>query len=80
MKEIGDEILKFKNKNIAIKIDVERHEKKVLEGIVKLINSNKVLIQIEIFEKRKADIFSFLIENNFKNIHNIQKDHFFKNY
>ena len=80
LKEIGDEILKFENKNIAIKIDVERHEKKVLEGIVKLINSNKVLIQIEIFEKRKADIFSFLIKNNFKNIHNIQKDHFFKNY
>jgi len=78
--KIGDQILKFENKKIAIKIDVERHEKKVLEGLIKLINSNKILMQIELFEEKKEDIFNFLIKNNYKYIHNIQKDYYFKNY
>jgi FkbM family methyltransferase len=38
-----DDILDFKNLNILIKIDVERHEKKVLEGMRNLINLNNIV-------------------------------------
>ena len=44
----GDDILKNRNEILAIKIDVEGHEKLVLDGINDLLVHNKVLIQIEI--------------------------------
>ena len=46
----GDNILRIENKKIAIKIDVERHEKLVLEGLKELITKNKIFLQIEIFD------------------------------
>ena len=51
-----DDILKIKLSNILIKIDVERHEKKVLEGMKKLISQNDIIMQIEIGEEQKKDI------------------------
>ena len=45
--KILDKILKFKNKNLIIKIDVEGYEDKVLEGIKNLISNNKVFIYVE---------------------------------
>lgn len=37
---IGDNIIKLKNEKIALKMDVERHEDKVLEGFNNLLKSN----------------------------------------
>jgi FkbM family methyltransferase len=45
----GDKVLKFRKKKIAIKIDVEGYENKVLIGIKNLLKNNKILLQIEIF-------------------------------
>ena len=77
---IGDDILKFERETLAIKIDVERHEHKVLKGIKKLLQKNDVILQIEIFDKRQKDIIKYLKENNFINFHNIKKDFYFKNF
>ena len=49
--KIGDRTIKFKKKNLFIKIDVEGYEEKVLKGLNKVMKNNKIFIQIEIFNK-----------------------------
>lgn len=76
-----DDILDIKNKNLLIKIDVERHEINVLKGASeKTLKNNNVIMQIEIQKDLKNEVFSFLEKNNFKFIDSISHDHYFKNY
>ena len=76
-----DEILDIKGKNLLIKIDVERHEIGVLKGSYEnILNKNKVIMQIEIHKDLKNNIFTFLEKNNFKFLHSIGHDYYFKNY
>ena len=77
--DIGDDLLDIKNSIIAIKIDVERHEEEVLYGINKLLENNKIVIQIEIFDERKKQIFDLLENKNYDLIHSIEKDYYFTN-
>ena len=56
-------MLDIKNKKILVKIDVERHEKKVLEGMSKLIKQNDIILQIEIGEQNKNEVFNYLKKN-----------------
>ena len=70
----------IKNSAIAIKIDVERHEEEVLYGINKLLENNKIVIQIEIFNERKKQIFDLLKNKNYYLINSIKKDYYFTNY
>lgn len=76
----GDNILKIVNEKLAIKIDVERHEKLVLEGLKELISKNKIYLQIEIFDYLHNDLDAFLKKNNFIYINKKGKDYFYKNY
>jgi FkbM family methyltransferase len=76
----GDDLLKIVDKKIAIKIDVERHELNVLKGIQDLIINNKIILQIELFDKRKVNIEKYLKIRKFKKINIIQKDHYFTNF
>ena len=78
--DLGDNILDFKEKKIAIKIDVERHEEEVLMGIKELLKNNNIIIQIEIFDERKQKIFEIMNNKKFILINSIGKDYFFKNY
>jgi len=78
--DIGDDLLDIKNSAIAIKIDVERHEEEVLNGINKLLENNKIVIQIEIFDERKKQIFNLFKNKNYYLIHSIKKDYYFTNY
>ena len=78
--DIGDDLLDIKNSVIAIKIDVERHEEEVLYGINKLLENNKIVIQIEIFDERKKQIFDLLENKNYYLIHSIEKDYYFTNF
>ena len=72
-----DEILQIKNSKILIKIDVDRHEKKVLEGMKKLISQNDIIMQIEIGEEQKKEVFDYLYELKLKWINTIRHDHYF---
>jgi len=72
-----DDVISFKNLNILIKIDVERHEKNVLEGMKKLINQNNIILQIEIFDERKKMIYKYLETLNLKFVNAIGHDHYF---
>ena len=74
----GDDLIKLKNKKIAIKIDVERHEINVLKGIEELIKKNKIFLQIELFDKRKKNITDYLHSKKFVFLKKIKKDYFLK--
>jgi len=75
-----DNIFNAVNKNLLIKIDVERHEIFVLKGSESVLNNNKIFLQIEIFPELFNDINDFLTSRNFKLINNIGWDYYFKNY
>ena len=77
---IGDNVLDIIEEYIAIKIDVERHEYKVLKGLIKLLKKNFVVIQIELFDERRRDITKYLQELNFSKFNSIKKDSYFKNF
>tara|TARA_Y100000591_G_C21644406_1_gene599536 strand:+ start:105 stop:875 length:771 start_codon:yes stop_codon:yes gene_type:complete len=72
-----DDILKIESSNILIKIDVERHEKKVLEGMENIINKNNIILQIETDDEHKEQIFNYLKNLGLKYINSIRHDHFF---
>lgn len=78
--EKGDEFIKIKGQKIIVKIDVERHELKVLNGIKDLLTNNKIILQVEIFNNRKKRIFDYLKRNDFNFIDVIKNDHYFKNF
>ena len=63
-----------------MKIDVERHENLVLEGLKELITKNEIFLQIEIFDHLHHDINSLLTKYNFKYLNKEGKDFFYKNY
>ena len=78
----GDTILKFRKEKIVIEIDVEGYENKVLLGIKNLLNNNRILLQIEIFDNNFKKINEFLLEKKFKLIKKFNKtyDYFYINY
>ena len=82
--KIGDSIIKLKNRDISIKIDAEGHEHEVLQGLKKLLNYNRIFLQIEIFDKNFYKVNKFLKKKKFKflnSIHNDGKtDYYYKNF
>ena len=83
----GDDLIKYTDDIIAIKIDVEGFELSVLQGIENLINNNKVFLQIEIFDEELSETSKFLEAYNFKLIEkgtfthqDTVKDYFYINF
>ena len=76
---VGDEVLKFKNKVITIKIDVEGFELNVLKGIKKLLQNNKCLVQVEIWKINFQKVHKFLNNLNYQKMKTIDGDTFFLN-
>lgn len=75
-----DDIIKIKNQNLLIKIDVERHEINVLKGAYNLLTNNKIILQVEVHKDLESKVFKFLKNNKFYFINSIGPDHYFKNY
>jgi FkbM family methyltransferase len=48
--DIGDNLLKYRNKKLSMKIDVEGHEINTLKGLKNILKNNKCLLLIEISE------------------------------
>lgn len=78
--DLGDNLLNFRQKKIAIKIDVERHEEEVIMGITKLLKNNNIIIQIEIFDERKEKIFKIMNNRKYFLFNSVENDYFFKNF
>jgi len=76
-------LFKTKNKSLILKIDTEGYELEVLKGSINLLNNNKCFCQIEIKDKDKVKVFSFLNKLNYNliSINRINKtDFFFSNF
>ena len=58
-----DSLYNFKNENLFIKIDVEGHEKYVLDGSINILKNNKVLMYLE---TTNNEILNQLKDLNFK--------------
>ena len=80
--KIGDEYFDIKNKNLAIKIDVEGHEIKVLNGLEKTLKSNNCILQIEIFSSNFEKVDNFLLSLGYNNFYKIQErsNYFYTNF
>ena len=63
----ADDILILLNKHILIKIDTEGHEKKILDGMSRILSENKIMIQIEIFDKNFEIVDNFLKKKKIQN-------------
>ena len=74
-----DNICKIKNKKIALKIDVKRHEKFVILGANEILTKNDVLLQIEIFDQMKVEVAEMLKKLNFNFIQSNGNDYFYSN-
>ena len=61
----GDNVLKIIRKKICIKIDVEGHEYYVIDGLKKLLQNNKTIIQIEIMKRNFKKVDNLLNQIGF---------------
>ena len=78
----GDEYFNIRNKNLAIKIDVEGHELNVLNGLEKTLKFNNCILQIEIFSNNFEKVDNFLLSLGYNNFYKIQErsNHFYANF
>lgn len=73
-----DELLSCTGKSIAIKIDVEGHERAVLKGAAALLHSNNCTLQIEAWPDGAAALIEMMAGMGFEHIKTIHEDHYFK--
>ena len=74
-----DDVLTTNNQKLVIKIDVEGYETAVLDGMKKLLQNNKAVMQVEIFDSQdeKKEMLAAL---GYKNLGNIGSDFYFSNF
>ena len=75
--KIADEFLNYTKKTILIKIDTEGHESFVLQGMTKLINNNKIFLQVEIWDVNFKIVKGQLDKLGFVFIKRIKNDYYF---
>jgi FkbM family methyltransferase len=51
-----DDIVALKDKTLAIKIDIERYERKALAGMTRTLRDNRGIVQIEVLEAREETV------------------------
>jgi len=80
--ENGDDKIKIKKEKIAIKIDVEGHEINVLNGIKSILQNNKCILQIEVFNKNYKDVTTLLFKLGYNQFFEAKQrsNYFFKNF
>ena len=80
----GDDVLKIKKNKIVLKIDTEGHEEFVLRGMSKFINTNKIFLQIEIYDQHFERVNKLLKKFKFYKLKSFSTDgkidYYYKNY
>lgn len=69
-----DDVVAFKDCFLVIKIDVEGHEAKALDGMRRTLAENRVLMQIESFPENKEVVFAKLGEMGLEQIGYVAPD------
>lgn len=75
-----DDLIEQNGATIFVKIDVEGHEPQVLEGMAKLLGSNRIFLQVESFPEQIEHVSLFLEALGFRHIRQIDSDHYFTNF
>jgi FkbM family methyltransferase len=65
MVRTGDAMLPISNKNVYIKIDVERHAESVIRGMPRLLQSNAGIVQVEA-ERTDHELIALLRNHDWK--------------
>ncbi|HUC50766.1 MAG TPA: FkbM family methyltransferase [Xanthobacteraceae bacterium] len=60
-----DDMVALSGKTLAVKIDVERYERKALAGMMRTLNDNRGIVQIEVLEARE-DTIGLMAASGFK--------------
>jgi FkbM family methyltransferase len=71
-----DDVLAIEGERIAIKIDTEGHELKVIRGAERLLTRNRCFVQVESFDD---SLLGPLAELGYRPIHRIRNDWYFDN-
>ena len=75
-----DQEVLWRQQTIAIKIDVEGHEAAVLHGAAQLLQHNRVLLQMEVFNHNRAAVLAQMAALGFRLHCWIEDDGFFDNF
>ena len=51
-----DDIVALKDRKLAVKIDIERYERKALAGMARTLRDNRGIVQIEVLEAREETV------------------------
>ncbi|MGQ0676186.1 MAG: FkbM family methyltransferase [Rhodospirillales bacterium] len=72
-----DDLLNPRGARVAVKIDVEGHERRVLAGMRRLLALNRCVLQIESFPGQAAGLAADLAAQGYAAVHRVGDDHFF---
>ena len=75
-----DDNFNYAGENIYIKIDVEGHECRVIEGMAKTLGKNKCVLQVEVFSENLEEICGLMERLGFKQMLCLGDDRIYKNY
>ena len=72
-----DDVLPFQGRCIAVKVDVEGHERRVLQGAKHLLRKNRIFLQIEILPENAAHLNDLIANYGFRILRRIGGSNFF---
>jgi FkbM family methyltransferase len=76
--KIADDVLRMRDQNLLIKIDVEGYEENVLAGMENTLEHNLCLVQIEVLAE-KPELEEFFTDAGYRKINQIGQDYYFTN-
>lgn len=74
-----DDALELSGGHLVIKMDVEAHEAKALNGLRRTIRSNQVFLQVEIYREQSAEVMPLIQELGLRQVASIYPDFYFTN-
>jgi len=74
-----DPLFTLTNQRVAMKIDVEEQERKVLEGMPSFLRNNTCVIQMEAYAGAAGSTDKFLLDQGYSVIETIHSDRYYSN-
>jgi FkbM family methyltransferase len=73
-----DDALQIAGRRIALKIDIEGHERAALDGMRSLLRSNECFLQIECWKENASAFIAAMEAERYVLLHRIDDDHYFE--
>jgi len=74
-----DDSIALAGRRIALKIDIEDHEREALDGMKALLKNNRCFIQVECSDGHLAEVRRALADLGYRPVHEIGVDRYFTN-